>query len=373
MPYVLHHYFDPDFDHTHLRPKQDKSGNVDHYDLGYVQNVVVTQVLAELFEIKEIDRDDHDPRFVLETNAFPKGPGTTINPDNPNQLIAETNGYVFYSPDGRITVKKILNIRSDVNFRTGNILFVGDVVVHGAVRSGFAVEARNIMVKGVIEGASVKSPGSIIAEGGVKGAKLASLEAEKSIRAAFCENAEIKAEDNIHIAGPCMHSMLYAGRQVLIQDRLQGGALSCKSNVYVAGQLGGGQGAGATVQLGYDPLLMLQRDQYETMLEEMAQRESELEARMAHHPSLHDELAPALGRLQRRQNAIQRQLAGTVNRIKETAAPQESSLSVAGPVKPGVDIYIGETFMQISEQIENVTFSLKDETIVTTSPARKGP
>ena len=156
-------------------------GNVhDHY-LGYVQNVVAGQALAELIPLDEthagkiasgkehphsgriekhkkaakkelksseapaiagnalehdIPGQTHiDPRYLYDNPIFPLGPNCGHDPSNPNRIIALVSGYCFYNK-GLITVKKLLNVRQDINFSTGNILFAGDVVVHGDIYPG---------------------------------------------------------------------------------------------------------------------------------------------------------------------------------------------------------------------------------------------
>lgn len=48
MAYYLRHFFNPDFNHKKLRPETLKDGDVSQHYLGYVQNVVAGQVLAEV-------------------------------------------------------------------------------------------------------------------------------------------------------------------------------------------------------------------------------------------------------------------------------------------------------------------------------------
>ena len=48
MPWYLRHFFDPDFDHTALKPRPLARGRCDMRNLGYARNVLPGQVLAEL-------------------------------------------------------------------------------------------------------------------------------------------------------------------------------------------------------------------------------------------------------------------------------------------------------------------------------------
>ncbi len=202
MPYYLKHYFMPDFNHKRLRPMAMADGSTAMHYLGYVQNVVAGQVLAELMPLNGIPEgyapkdeapgpdfaqahsagvdaslpipaangypeqadvaatledeekeywdflqnlDRMDPRFVYNKPVFPLGPNCGRDPENPNRIIALANGYCFYH-QGLITVKKLLNVRQDVDFHTGNITFVGDIVVHGDVHPGFSVTGGSVLI-----------------------------------------------------------------------------------------------------------------------------------------------------------------------------------------------------------------------------------
>lgn len=115
--YYLHHYFDPDFTHTNLSPQEAIDGSVDYRYLGYVQNVVAGQVLAEVIDLEKYPNMRRDPRFIYHEKRIPCGPNTSPHIHNPNTIIATTNGYVFYY-NGLICVKKLLNIRGNLGFHT---------------------------------------------------------------------------------------------------------------------------------------------------------------------------------------------------------------------------------------------------------------
>ena len=144
--YYLHHYFDPDFSHVRLTPPEGADGAVDPHYLGYVQNVVAGQVLAEIVDLEQFPDTRRDPRFLYRERRLPIGPNCAPHRENPDRIVATSNGYVFYH-DGLISVKKMLNVRGNVGFHTGNIMFVGDLAVHGDVLTNFAVHARNVLVK----------------------------------------------------------------------------------------------------------------------------------------------------------------------------------------------------------------------------------
>jgi hypothetical protein len=370
MPYHLRLYFDPDLDLQRLKPKETADGTVDHYDLGYVQNVIMTQVVAALREVSGDEAADLDPRFVLDEPRLPAGPGTRVNPDDPRQLLAEHNGYVLWQ-DGRILVKKVLTVPGDVDFHTGNILFVGDLVVQGSVRSGFEVQSRNLLVKGHIEGAQVSSEGSIVAESGVKGGKTGMLKAGKSMRMPFCENARLTAGENILVDGSSMHCELYAGKQLAVRGRLQGGCVYSNTLVFVGGRLGGGSTSTTRVVLGYDPFLLLKVEALEDTMREVQMRLDYYAAQCDKGPAHKEEFGPKKEAAQRKLEIFGGQREALWERIRAGASTERCVLAVPGTVHPGVEIAIGDTELKVSEPCEDVRFLLRDNQIVTRSPALK--
>lgn len=204
MWYYLHHYFDPEFDHQNPKPKADSQGSANLYNLDYVQNVLAGQIVAEIRPLTQDVDPMPDKQFIMKDPVLPVGANTEIDPTNPNRLLASVNGYVFYY-NKEITVKHLLNIHHSVDMRTGNITFVGDIVVHGDVHSEFQIRASNLLVKGIIEDTFIRTTIDLIAEGGFKGATIAKLIAGNDIYLAFCETGEIRAQNKIHISGSCMH------------------------------------------------------------------------------------------------------------------------------------------------------------------------
>ena len=87
MWYYIRHYFDPDFDHLHLKPIADSKGRVNLRNLNYVQNVVKGQVLAEVLPIAENMSPLPERRFIMRDPILPAGANTEPDPKNPNRLL----------------------------------------------------------------------------------------------------------------------------------------------------------------------------------------------------------------------------------------------------------------------------------------------
>ena len=155
MAFYLKHYFDPDFKHEKLTPSFTKDGSVTFFYLGYVQNVVAGQVLAELVDLDaNPDFSNYDPRFIFDKPYFPCGPNCIPHPGKPTRIIAQVNGYCFYH-ERLITEKTLLNVRRDVDLHTGNVTSAGDVIAHVPPRSRFTPQRHNTLAKGTLVATAV--------------------------------------------------------------------------------------------------------------------------------------------------------------------------------------------------------------------------
>ncbi|MDL2210206.1 FapA family protein [Desulfovibrio sp. OttesenSCG-928-O18] len=417
MPYYVRHYFQPDFNHNSIRPVVMADGHTYAHFLGYVQSVVAGQVLAELVYLdslpegcvpqdaplpdidpeelpptlesaipvqkaiseQEGEKQDYktflsrigemDPRFIYNNPVFPLGPNCERDPENPNRILSRINGFCFYH-QGLITVKRMLNVRQDVNFRTGNIIFAGDILVHGDVYPGFRITGRNLRIKGRIDGGILRAGGTVVAESGIKGSPKAEINAQNTVRLANCEHARIITSGNCIIDGNCMHSDLFVGGSVIVKGRLQGGNVHSNGLVYVKEQLGSSQGAATRIALGYNPLDFLHLQELNAMQEDQSQRLQHHNARVRKGPHFAAESAPfqelatsKLAVIKTMQHAAWRKFSADMRRAYRTR------VIVPGIVHPGVEISIGRAYSKIIDEQRDVFYCLHEDEVEYGFPA----
>lgn len=76
----------------------------------------------------------------------------------------------------RILINPVLEINGDVDVGTGNIDFIGDVIVHGSVRAGARImSSQSITVDGICEGCVLEAGKDIILRSGMIGRNKARL------------------------------------------------------------------------------------------------------------------------------------------------------------------------------------------------------
>ncbi|MCC6954210.1 MAG: DUF342 domain-containing protein [Deltaproteobacteria bacterium] len=99
-------------------------------------------------------------------------------------LIADTTGYVA-DESGKLSIKEDLSIGGDVNFKTGDIDFIGAVKVKGNVMRDFKVTARkDVTIGGSTDNSTVVSyEGSIVIGGNASASTLTTIHATPTANA----------------------------------------------------------------------------------------------------------------------------------------------------------------------------------------------
>lgn len=355
-------------------PKIEADGRVNFRKLDLVENVTVGQVIAnKLTPTKGIPGKTITGREIKapdgEDLSLPAGKNTEISSDS-LKLIATVSGRVIWTGT-RIDVEPIYDIKGDINFTTGDIDFVGSVIVGGNITDGFTVKATgNIEVKGCIEGANVTAGGNIIVQNGILGRDEGRVFAEGDIIAKFIQNGNIEAMRDVLIQDAIIHSRVDAGERVVIvggkRGVLIGGKVRAGREVNIR-TVGSWREVPTEIEVGVAPrtrekVLVLERE-----IEEDKKKFRDLKLgiktlllqkeQMGGLPPAKEEL---LNKHLRAQNMFMRKLRDTMTRInllqKELAVDVGGKVSIFNVIYPGVKISIRRNTMHVREEYKFVTF-----------------
>ncbi|MDD4803246.1 MAG: FapA family protein [Syntrophomonas sp.] len=206
-----------------LLSKEDEKGNIDFREMGLVHNITKGTILAVRTPPipgesgKDIMSHEIVPRTGKEM-PLPKGKNTVSNEEG-TVLIAMIDGQISII-DRKITVSPIITINADVDYSTGNIDFIGSVLIRGNINSGFVVKAQgDIEVGGYVEGAEVEAGGNILIKGGIKSGNKGFVRAGESITARFIENSRVEAGRNVIVKEAIMQSFVSAGDSIKVSDK----------------------------------------------------------------------------------------------------------------------------------------------------------
>ncbi len=182
--------------------EEDAEGRVNYKDLNLFRNIRKGDLICDIIAPEE-GKDGTNVRgeTVKAANGkapkVPAGSHTIISPDG-TQLLADFDGYISFQA-GKFRIEDQLVINGNVDMSVGNQDFLGDIIVHGDVISGFQLKATgNILVKGIVEGAVLTAGENIEIGDGMNGSNRGELHAGGSIRSAFLENVKVYAAGNVN-------------------------------------------------------------------------------------------------------------------------------------------------------------------------------
>jgi uncharacterized protein (DUF342 family) len=218
-------------------PEEAEDGRIDYRAVHHIDNIAKGTLLARKIPATKGTagmtvtgqateaRDGKDIEVVA-------GKGVVVSPTNKDEWVADTDGQVIVK-DNKISVMALYEIPGDVNLSTGNIDFVGTVIVRGDVKDGFKVFAgEDIVVNGVVEAAELKAGGKLTIAGGLSGNDRAKISCQRDANIKYIRNAHVDVGGNLTTAQAIMHSKVTVGGKVTVAG---------KKGVIVGGQVIAGQ------------------------------------------------------------------------------------------------------------------------------------
>lgn len=256
----------------------DERGVADYRTMNYVRSITEGDVICDIIPPQEGTpgvQVDGKPIKAKPVRAArpPKGTNTEISEDGLH-LVASKTGHLEFSRDA-FHVRTLLEVRSDVDYSTGNLNFDGDIHITGDVREGFEVRATgSVMVDGLVEAATVEAGGDLVISCGVVGDHRAWLRSKGSVRAKFLENCVVYAGKTVY-ADCIMTSQIFSDDAISVtsgRGSVIGGTLTA-ANLIRARVIGAQSGRRTELELGTLPCVRMELDELE---EELAQVQEEL-------------------------------------------------------------------------------------------------
>lgn len=235
----------------------DPNGRVDFHELHAVQNVRAGQVLAEKFpptrgQAGTTVRGESAPaRDGEDHESILAGKNTSLSADG-TRLVATRDGQVVFARNV-VAVDNVLEVKGDIDFKSGNVDFVGSIIVDRDVHDGFrVVAAGNVNVFGVVGAAYVTAHGDVVVKRGVVGGAVSSLEAGGDVVVKFVDGASIRAYRDVLVGGEVLNGHVRAGRNVRCEGpraAIVGGQVSAGETI-VAATLGSKLGVVTRLEAG---------------------------------------------------------------------------------------------------------------------------
>jgi uncharacterized protein (DUF342 family) len=392
----IEYYFETD--QSKVRLKEGSNGKIDFKELNIIQNVTENQPLA-----KKIPPEQGKPgstvmgKWLPATNgkdiSLPVGNNTHVNEEG-DTILSDINGQALVI-SGLVNVEPVYTVNGDVNLKTGNVVFLGTVIVSGNVEDGFSIKASgNIEVHGTVGKADLDAEGDIIINQGVNGKGGGHIYAGKSLWARFIENANIRVGDMVIVSDGIINSYVDAQNRIVCQGKraaIMGGKLRAGEEIN-AKTLGNPTSGTETIcEVGFDPkskeeLDKLQEEKYslERQLDELNRNMLSLVNLKKQRKTLPEDKEAALQEMLDKKNALTEGQQKNAERIQEIQTFLNSlkirgRVSASTKVYPGVKVVIRDIIDDVRTEYKAATFVLENGLIRVTKyeepdeSAKKGP
>ena len=259
----IQYFFDVN---TTARPKLNEDGSVDFHQLGNIKPVKEGDKLATLTPAYRgkagvsVLGTPLPPKKV-KARALRFGRNIRLSEDRCN-IYSNVSGHVTLVED-MVMVSNVYRVPANVDSSTGDIDYNGTVEVAGNVNTGFAIKAvGDIIVNGVVEGATLISGGNIVLKRGMQGMDRGVLEAEGNITAKFLENCkvtckgELKADAVLHSEVSCQEKIEVLGKK----GQINGGSIRTYADIH-ATSLGSTMGTATKIEIISDKELIIRTNE----------------------------------------------------------------------------------------------------------------
>ncbi|MCX7038860.1 MAG: FapA family protein [Spirochaetes bacterium] len=356
---------------------REKDGRVDFKDISRIENVVAGQMLA-----RKILAEPGTPGQTVGGTVIPAtkgrdcelsiGKNVKLSEDG-SCALAEINGQVLLL-GGKINVEPVYLINGDVNLHTGNVLFLGTVIVKGSVEDGFSVKAAgNIEVYGSVGKCLLDAEGDIVVHQGIAAKIEGKIRAGRSLFAKFIEHARVEAGEYVVVTDGIIHSFVDSNRMILCQGKraqIVGGRLRA-SEAINSKILGSVAGTETVLEVGYDPRSRERLAELEGAKSEIENSLEEVELNIKTLENLlrvQKKLPPEKAQFFTEQNEARSELLGRLEEITRemgtinayiASLTNIGKISASERVYPGVRVSIKSATLAVRTEFKYVTFYLQ--------------
>jgi Predicted polymerase, most proteins contain PALM domain, HD hydrolase domain and Zn-ribbon domain len=366
-----------DLDEDERRPVELEDGTVDFKELTKIRNVKKGQLIAE-----RVPAEPGIPGKAVNGEVLPAkngkearfrvGKNVLVNAEQ-TAMYAAIDGMVAKTEREKINVFPVYEVNGDVDYKTGNIDFVGTVVIRGNVLTGFRVKAGgDIRIIGGVEGAEIEAEGSVEITGGIMAGNKGAVKAGRNVRCSFIQDGNVFAGEDIIVSQSIMHSNIRAARSVICygaKGLIVGGSIQAGEKVR-ARTIGNTLSTATTIEVGVAPELRYELNQLRTQQRQQSENLDKTNKALA----LLDQMAAA-GQLTGEKLLMRSKLATTkrqtmeeIEIVKERILEIEKLLEdtenarveVINTIYGGTKIVIGRYTRFVKEPCSRVYFKFAD-------------
>lgn len=274
------YFFDP---HPPKKPIILSDGTVDYNVLGKIELVTEGQHLATYHpSLPSADGWDVLGNTIeaYVGKELPPLKCTRCEPDESgSEYYASSEGNVTVA-GGRLTVTPVYVIKGNLGAATGNVDYHGDVFVEGNVYAGITVKTTgNITINGHVETASLFAGKDVILKNGMQGSGNGVIRAGRNVIARFIEQTQVYAGNEVN-TGALMNCEVEAGQSVVIagnRGSIIGGTVTAVEQI-TAANIGNRAGVTTQIVIGLDCEFKYKMAKIDSQIEEYQNKMMEAES-----------------------------------------------------------------------------------------------
>ncbi|MDR2397210.1 MAG: FapA family protein [Spirochaetaceae bacterium] len=357
-------------------------GRVDFRDVSNIQNVVKDQPLARKVPPGEgiVGRTVVGGYLSAKAGGdidIPLGNNVRLGEDRIT-IVSDINGQVMVAA-GVINVEPVYTVQGNVNLKTGNIIFLGTVIITGNVEDGFSVKAQgNIEVKGSVEMANLEAEGDIVVQKGITGRNTGTVKAGKSVYARFIENAVIEAGNMVIVSDGIINSRVDALKRIVCKGKratIVGGHLRATEEINAKVIGSAASGTETICEVGVDPkskkeldTLMANKANWEKEIEQIKLDFQTLNNILQQRKSLPEDKEQQMQELMERHRVLLaeiKEVDENIANIREmiNTVKIRGRVSASEKILPGVKVIIRDVMETVKTEYKATTFILENELI----------
>jgi uncharacterized protein (DUF342 family) len=356
------------------KPKIDEeTGRADFKALDIVRIILANTVIAEITHPTE-----GEPGMDVRGRVIPQkkgakapyaiGKNTDLSTDG-LRLTAAADGVLAWVK-GCFQIDTSLTLEN-VDSSTGNISFIGDIVVRGDINEGFKVHSdKNITVHGTVSGATLEAGGKITIK---TGCLRSNLKASEDVVSGYFENCSITTDGNItsqsfsYCTVFCGGSITTKGVGVIV-----GGQYTCIGNVQ-CNVIGSKNYIKTEIIAGNNAMYVKEKETITEAIAEIEDVITELtkdikylmESKASLGADFPKEKQATLDHCMKKRMIEKRAKSDRVKRIEEIDKLLErrdyNEVSVKTVAYPNVSIHIGQAVLALENKYEHTVFTLNPE------------
>lgn len=252
----VHEYFETEAGFREWPPLPD--GDVPRIDFREISPFIIVkkgQVLARLRGRVQGHEgvDVHGQAIPMPIRRPLSAKGGTNTVQTADAILAGCDGRLI-EKDAELSVEETLAIQGSVGYKTGHIVFPGDVVIDGTVADGFKVYAGgSIVSKQTVDATDFIAKKDLIVAGGIIGRGRATVRVGGMIRTKFLQNCRVASRGSIFVSSAVINSQVYTLQKLDLGDKgkIIGGEVFAVNGVR-SGGVGSEGGQATKIRCGID-------------------------------------------------------------------------------------------------------------------------